>query len=101
MITVKVTYTVQANFAAKNKENIQGFLNDFKVLGNDFRYTVLAGADGKTFVHLSQYKHEAIQKQLLDVPSFKSFQQQRDASELEVEPQIEFLALVDASHSIF
>jgi hypothetical protein len=101
MITVKVTYTVKEAFAAKNKANIELFLNDFKTLGDDFRYTVLAGADGKTFVHLSQYKNEVIQKQLLDVPSFKSFQQQRDESGLEVQPQIEFLTLVGGSHELF
>lgn len=100
MISVKVTYTVKPGFAATNKQNIHQFMNDFKTLGNDFRYTVLTGADGKTFTHLSQYKDEAIQQKLLETPSFKSFQQQRDDSGLEVIPQIEFLTLVASSHDI-
>jgi hypothetical protein len=100
MISVKVTYTVKQGFVATNKQNIQQFMNDFKTLGNDFRYTVFAAADGKTFIHLSQYKDEAIQKQLLETPSFKSFQQQRDESGLEMAPQIEVLTLVEASHDI-
>jgi hypothetical protein len=101
MISVKVTYTVRPDFAATNKQNIQQFMNDFKTLGNDFRYTVLTSADGKTFIHLSQYKNEVIQKKLLETPSFLSFQQQRDDSGLEMAPQIEVLTLVDASHNIF
>jgi hypothetical protein len=101
MISVKVTYTVKPGFAAKNKENIQHFMQDFKTLGNDFRYTIFTSADGNTFMHLSQYKNEDIQKKLLDVPSFKSFQQQRDDSGLVVAPQIELLTLVEASHNSF
>lgn len=76
-------------------------MKDFKTLGNDFRYTIFTLADGKTFVHLSQYKNEEIQKKLLEVPSFKSFQQQRDDSGLEGQPQIEFLTLQEASHELF
>ncbi|AXY77962.1 hypothetical protein D3H65_29960 [Paraflavitalea soli] len=101
MISVKVTYTVKPGFAATNKHNIQQFMKDFKTLGNDFRYTVFEGADGKTFTHLSQYKNEMIQKKLLETPSFKSFQQQRDDSGLERQPQIEFLTTVGSSHDIF
>src|SRR5687767_14956844 len=101
MISVKVTYTVKSGFAIKNQENIHQFMNDFKTLSNDFRYTVFTSVDGKTFIHLSQYKNEDIQKKLLEVPSFKSFQQQRDDSGLEVAPQIEVLTLVDASHDTF
>ena len=101
MITVKVTYTVKDAFAQQNKENINTFMKDFKTLGDDFRYTVLIQKDGKTFVHLSQYKNEAIQKQLLEVPFFKSFQQQRDESGLESEPRIEVLSSVASSHDVF
>ncbi|HTD92484.1 MAG TPA: hypothetical protein VK644_01680 [Chitinophagaceae bacterium] len=96
MITVKVTYTVSAAFAAKNQQNILTFLEDFRDLNaDDFRYTVYLGADGKTFIHISQYRTESIQKELLNVPSFKSFQKQRDESGLEAEPQIEVMKLLD------
>lgn len=101
MINVKVTYTVKPGFAAKNNENIQQFMKDFKTLGNDFRYTVFSSTDGNTFIHLSQYKNEDIQKKLLEVPSFKSFQQQRDDSGLIATPTIEVLTLVEASHNSF
>lgn len=101
MITVKVTYTVKDAFAQQNKQNIDKFIKDFKALGDDFRYTVLIQKDRKTFVHLSQYKNEAIQKKLLEVPSFKSFQQYRDESGLESEPRIEVFDLLTASHDVF
>ena len=102
MISVKVTYTVKPEFVQKNQENINLFMADFKKLNSDeFRYTVFLGNDGKTFIHLSMYQNEAIQKRLLDVPLFKSFQTQRDESGLEVEPGIEVMKFVASSHDIF
>lgn len=102
MIIVKVTYTVKPNFVNKNKENIQLFMEDFQKLNtNDFLYTIYSCEDGKTFVHLSHYKNEGIQKQLLEVPSFISFQKQRDESKLELVPTIETMCLVSASMNIF
>jgi hypothetical protein len=98
MIVVKVTYTVKQAFAVKNQENIHRFMSDFKALDNEaFRYTAYVGADGKTFVHHSMYKNEAIQQQLLNVDSFKSFQAERDASGLEGIPDIQVLKVVDSS----
>lgn len=102
MIIAKVTYTVKPEFVEKNHENINLFMADFKKMNsNDFRYTAYLCADGKTFVHLSHYQNEEIQKQLLDVPSFKSFQKQRDDSGLEISPKIEMMQLVETSFHIF
>ena len=76
MIVVKVTYTVNADFVHKNQENINEFIKNFKnIKSNDFRYIVYKGDDKKTFTHISMYQNEAIQKELLAVQSFKSFQQ--------------------------
>ena len=101
MIFVKVTYTVKNEFIQQNQENINLFMTDFKKLNSDeFRYNVFLGNDGKTFIHLSMYQNEAIQKRLLDVPSFKSFQKQRDESGLEVQPQIEVMKPVAFSHPV-
>ena len=84
MIAVKVTYTVKPDFAIENQDNINEFLKDFKkIKSNDFRYIVYKGDDKKTFTHISMYQNEAIQKELLAVQSFKSFQQQRNESGLE------------------
>lgn len=101
MIVVKVTYTVKAAFAAKNAKNIQAFITDFKQQNTEeFQYNVYVGEDKKTFTHLSHYKNKDIQEVLLNVPSFLSFQQQRDESGLEKSPVIEMLDLLTASQDI-
>jgi hypothetical protein len=95
MITVKVTYTVQPGFAAQNRQNIGVFLNDFKKLDTKkFSYNVYTKSDGKTFVHLSVYNSKEAQTELLNVESFKLFQQKRDDSGLVGEPGIEVLEWV-------
>ena len=102
MIIVKVTYTVNPDFANKNQENINEFLKDFKkIKSNDFRYIVYKGDDKKTFTHISMYQNEAIQKELLAVQSFKSFQQQRNNSSLEISENIEMMELAGTSYDIF
>ena len=102
MIIVKVTYTVNSEFILKNQENINEFLKDFKKLkSNDFRYIVYVSEDKKTFTHISMYQNEAIQKELLAVQSFKSFQEQRNNSSLEIPENIEMMALAGASYDIF
>lgn len=102
MIIVKVTYTVNPDFANKNQENINEFLKDFKkIKSNDFRYIVYIGDDKKTFTHISMYQNEAIQKELLAVQSFKSFQQQRNNSSLEISENIEMMELAGTSYDIF
>lgn len=102
MITVKVTYTVKPEFAAKNQENITMFMKDFTAMGsNDFRYSALMSHDCKTFVHISMYKNSEIQAKLLSTPSFVEFQKRRDESGLEGEPSIEVMTLAGTSHEIF
>jgi len=100
MIVVKVTYTVNEEHVATNKELIDAFLLDFKKLDNSrFLYTIFQKKDGCTFVHLSQYHDKAIQEELLQVPSFLQFQQERDKN-LSGEPQIEVLDYVGASGDV-
>ena len=102
MISVKVTYTVKPDFVQKNQENINLFMVDFKKMNtNEFRYVSYVCGDGKTFVHLSHYQNEDIQNRLLQVPSFLSFQKQRDDSGLENLPQIEIMQVVATSGDIF
>lgn len=98
MISVKVTYTVKPNFVAQNKENIKIFLEDFKELGtSDFKYDVFLCADGITFLHLSSYRNEEIQNQILNVPSFKNFQRERDESGLDNSHKFELLEHIGSS----
>ncbi len=97
MIIVKVTYTLKFDFVIKNQENIDAFIKDFKKIGsNDFRYIAYVGEDGKTFTHISMYQNAAIQKQLLAVGSFKSFQKQRNDSGLEMAEKVEIMQLIGA-----
>lgn len=100
MITVKVTYTIHEGHVSVNKQLIEAFLQDFRNLDNSrFLYTIFQKNDGCTFVHLSQYQDKAIQEELLKVPSFLQFQQERDKN-LTGEPQIEVLNYVGASRGV-
>jgi hypothetical protein len=102
MKSVKVNYTVKSEFVSHNLENINAFMKDFRKLNRaDFHYTVYLCEDGKTFMHLSTYANDEIQKQVLDVESFKSFQRQRDESGLEGSHKIETLRFIAASHDDF
>ncbi|WP_423148692.1 hypothetical protein [Rubrolithibacter danxiaensis] len=102
MKTIKVTYTVKQEFAAKNRENVRAFLAEVESIADpEMRYFVLLAKDGKTFSHISIYNSDESQRQFLDLPSFKSFQEQRDESGLEKEPVIEAFTLIDSSHPIF
>ena len=99
MITVTVTYTVKESYISKNKENIAAFLEDFNRLDvKRFGYTIYQKENKTTFVHISEYKDDIIQKELLNVPSFLLFQQQRDQN-LEIEPLIEMIKKIGSSGS--
>lgn len=98
MISVKVTYTVKPDFVEQNKANIKTFLEDFKKLNpSDFKYDVFLCEDGITFLHLSSYKNEAIQNHILNVPSFKNFQKERDESGLNNSHKFELLEYIGSS----
>lgn len=101
MITVKVTYTVKPEFVGANKENINKFLSDFKKMNpSEFRYNVYLQDDGRTFLHFSTYKNEEIQKEILNIESFKSFQEQRDKSGLDNTHKVEILSYVGSSFDL-
>lgn len=97
MISVKVSYTVKPDFVAQNKKNISAFLADFKKSTLNFLYNVYLQEDGVTFLHVSMYENEDIQQQILTMPAFVSFQQERDQSGLTVEPTIERMELIGSS----
>lgn len=90
MINVIVSYTIDKDFVTTNQRNIDRFLKDFNQLNQtQFSYRVLLKEDGQTFVHISKYATETIQKQLLNIPSFLDFQKQRDDSQQDIKQQIE------------
>ena len=99
MITVKVTYGVKKDFVSKNRENISLFMNDFKTMvTDDFQYDVYMLDDGETFVHISSYANTEIQQMILNTPSFKEFQKQRDKSGLTKPHNLEVLNFIASSH---
>lgn len=98
MISVKVTYIVKPEFVIQNKANIKIFLEDFKKLStSDFKYDAFLCEDGITFLHLSSYKNKEIQNQVLNVPSFKNFQKERDESDLNNSHKFELLEYLGSS----
>lgn len=98
MITLIVSYTVRPEYVEQNKKNIQEFLKDFKQLDTaDFQYNVHTKDDNVTFVHYSAYKNEEVQKRILNVPSFKEFQRQRDESGLNDTHKVEVLTFIDGT----
>lgn len=100
MKIVKVTYTVAAGFAARNQENIRGFMNELRTLGTPgLRYVSYLGADGKTFTHIGTFGNDEAQSTLLELPAFRAFQHERD-EHLEAEPQIETVSLAGASYDL-
>lgn len=102
MKTVKVTYTVKPAFVHENQKNINIFMEELRRINDpDLRYIAYLCGDGKTFMHIAAYQNDESQKMLLELESFKSFQQKRDESGLEVAPQIEVIEPVAASYSVF
>lgn len=92
MISVIVSYQVSPEFAEQNKENIRAFLADFEQLDQSrFQYNVFLKEDGVSFIHQAHYQDEAIQTHLLQVPSFKAFQELRDASGLNDSHRLEIV----------
>lgn len=102
MIAVKVTYRVKPEFVAKNWENIRQFMADFKQIQHiGFSYNVYLLEDSVTFLHLSHFKNDEVQKQVLDVASFKLFQRQRDESGLNHTHKIDIMQTVAVSAPVF
>lgn len=101
MISVIVSYQVKPEFVEQNKANIQTFLADFELLdASKFKYSVFLKEDGVSFVHYSQYADEAMQNQLLNIPSFKAFQQIRDDSGLNNSHKVEILQSVGSKGNL-
>lgn len=102
MKAVKVTYTVQANYADQNKANIRQVMQDLQA--GDYpgiRYRSYVLSDGVTFVHMAHFQTEEDNRKLSALPSFQSFQQQLKGSKPNAAPSVEPLELVGASHGIF
>jgi len=102
MKIVKVTYTARAEYAEQNQKNIKNVMADLQKLHHPgINYNSCLSADGKTFIHTAFFNSDEDEKVLLELPSFKYFQQQLKSSGPEVPPIQELLSLVGSSSSIF
>lgn len=101
MITALVTYTIKPEFVEENRANIRKFMKDFQRLDpKSFLYNVYVQKDGVTFVHMSSYRDESVQHQILNTPSFVEFQKKRDGSGLDGSHKVTLLDYVTSSQEI-
>ena len=102
MKTIRVTYTTTVAYAPVNIANIEQVMRDLRELEcSGIFYSVFLSPDGKTFVHQASFITDADNDILLQLPSFKAFQQQLRESVPEVPPKQEIVTLVGSSRDIF
>lgn len=102
MKVFKVTYTTKAEFSEQNQKNIKNVMDDLRKLNHPgVNYNSCLSADGKTFTHTVFLKSDEDQNVISQLPAFKYFQEQLQASGLEVPPKQETLELVGSSKEIF
>ena len=101
MKIVRVQYTTTKEFAPINQENINGVVAELKKLNHPgIKYSTYLLEDGKTFMHFDQFENEEAHQTLTELNSFKKFDEELWASQLEVEPKLELLSLVAASSKV-
>ncbi len=102
MKSVKVQYTVKAEFANSNKKNVAKVMADLRELAHPgIKYSTFVLNDGKTFVHIGMYAGQEALDVVNNLPSFQSFREQLKASGPEAPPKGDDLTLVDSSYEIF
>lgn len=102
MKIVRVQYTTRQEYVATNQENIRQIVNELKTLNHPgIRYSAYLLPDGKTFMHLDHFENEEAHQVLQSLLSFKKFDEQLWASDLEVEPTLELLTLAASTDGDF
>ena len=102
MKIVKVIYTTKAEYAEQNADNIKTVIADLQKLNKPgINYNSCLSADGKTFIHTAFFRSDEDEKTLIDLPSFKLFQERLRANGPEMPPKQELLTLVGSSVEIF
>ena len=102
MKSVKVQYTVKAEYADTNKKNVSKVMADLRELAHPgIKYSTFVLNDGKTFVHIGMYAGQEALDVVNNLPSFQSFREQLKASGPESPPKGDDLTLVDSSYEIF
>ena len=102
MKSVKVQYTVKAEYADTNKKNVAKVMADLRELAHPgIKYSTFVMEDGKTFIHFGMYADQEALDVVNNLPSFQSFREQLKASGPEAPPKGNDLTLVDSSYEIF
>jgi quinol monooxygenase YgiN len=103
MITIThIRYTVKAEYAAQNRENIRRVMDNLRALHRpDLRYNVFVEDDGKTFIHLPLFASEDAKNVFEAQEAFQAFQAALRESVPEVPPKVTNLTLVGSSHDLF
>ena len=102
MKIIRVQYTTNPGYVAKNKANIEKVIGDLREINNPgIKYATYLLPDEKTFMHFSQFESDEAHQVLLTLPSFITFQNELKASGLEVPPKSENLSLVASCYDFF
>lgn len=101
MKIIRIQYTVSPEFAEANKKNIIKVMEELKSINNPgIRYSSYVLDDEKTFMHFVVFQDEEASKVIGNLESFKHFQAELKASNPEIPPKFENLALVGSSYDI-
>jgi HSP90 family molecular chaperone len=102
MEAVKVIYTVKQKFVETNKKNIERVMSDLRELNNTgIKYSTFLLDDGRTFIHFGMYSDEKAKSVVINLASFKQFQNELKGSHPEVAPKAENLNLIASAYDIF
>ena len=102
MKIVKVTYTTSLEYSLQNQYNIKDFMAELNGLDTaGINYSACLSEDNKTVVHIAFFNSDADQNLLIELPSFRYFQEQLKQSGVEIPPKQELLTLVGSSSNIF
>jgi hypothetical protein len=103
MKITRIQYTVRSDFAEQNKQNIANVMQELGSLNHPgIRYSAYVLDDGKSFMHFVVFTDEEAGKNVINsLASFKRFQSDLKASNPEVPPKFEDLALVGSSYKFF
>ena len=102
MQAIRIQYTVKADFAERNKQNIAKVMEELRSSNHpDIHYSAYVLEDGKTFMHFVTFEGENQSSVISNLESFKHFQSEMKASQPEIPPKFDNLALVGSSYDLF
>jgi hypothetical protein len=102
MKIIRVQYTTNPEYVAKNKVNIEKVMSDLREINNPgIKYATYLLPDEKTFMHFSQFDSDESHQVLLTLESLIIFQNELKASGLDVPPKSKNLSLVASCYAFF